>query len=168
MTLSVKTKTYLFISGVALISNVDAFPTAAEVALAQSKNNKFIEQYCSTKAKIFTDIKEQIASAVKVHPNSLDLKRTDVAIDAWDGRQIKSCVGYFYHTNGVTKCALQFNQSGIIANACNLGDKSTYSEILRNAASERTDAEIKEMNKDYKGVSKDWDIDQYGQSIKKY
>ena len=151
---------------VAVIGNSHANPTEAEVAAAQLKNNSFIENYCSTKVKIFINVKEQIANYVKAHPDSLDLKRTEVTVREWGGRQIKSCVGYFYHANGVTKCPLQFDQSGIIANACNLLSTRAYSETLERAAVARTDAEMKEIDKNYQGFSPGRKYDEYGKTIR--
>ena len=146
----------------AVIGNSHANPTEAEVAAAQLKNNSFIENHCSMKSKIFINVKEQIANYVKAHPDSLDLKRTEVTVREWGGRQIKSCVGYFYHANGVTKCPLQFDQSGTIANACNLLSTRAYSETLERAAVARTDAEMKEIDKNYQGITPGWKYDKFG------
>ena len=166
MTLFIKFN-FVVVGFLALIGNSYAHPTEAEVIAAQAKNNKFIENYCSTKGKIFIDVKEQVANFVKANPNSLELKRTEITVEEWRGRPIKSCVGYFYHANGVTKCPLQFDQGGTIANACNLLRTRAYSETLKVAAVARTDAEMKELDKNYQGFSKGREYDAYGMPIRR-
>jgi hypothetical protein len=144
-----------------LLNHSHAYPTAAEIARALLENDRFIEKTCSINAKMFISIKEQLATSLRVNPESMSLKRLEVKIDYHGDRQLKGCVGHFYHINGVTACDLEFDQSGVISKACNFGYENTYSGKLKKAATATTESEQEAWNK-MEGFSKGYEKDEHG------
>ncbi len=148
-----------------LLNHAHAYPSSAEIARAILENDRFTEKSCSIKANIFINVKEQLAASLRVNPDSMNLKRVGVKIDAYGTRQVKGCVGYFYHTNGVTECELEFDQAGVISRACNFGYANTHSRKLKEAATASTQSEQEAFDK-LPSFSSGYKRDQYGMQIR--
>jgi hypothetical protein len=79
-----------------------------------AKRVPVVDKNCKGHPRAYLQVIEKIATKIRVHPDSIELKRVEYLTYPLIG---SNCVATFYSPNGVYDCIAQFSNDGII-NSC--------------------------------------------------